>query len=179
MCSFTSLTLFTSLVLCASIQAQSQRPPVFRGRIDLMQLDVTVLDKNGVPVRGLTKDDFTLLEDNRPQTIQGFTAVDVPERTVAGPAWDKTATPDVTTNEIDNSRIFARARHGLARAVAQNCEEVAKPGGRHRVGARRSLAARELQKTAGLFNTCRPKDLAAVFTGTTYDPIKVWPIATS
>jgi VWFA-related protein len=174
-CAFTSLTLFTSLLICASIQAQIQKPPVFRGRIDLMQLDVTVLDKNGVPVRGLTKDDFTLLEDNKPQTIQGFSAVDVPERSAPVPAWDKTATPDVTTNEIDNARIFVLV---LDDGLGVGCctelgEEVARPGGNPPLPSRQRpdpWAAKELQKTAGLFiDMLGPQDLAAVvFTGATY-----------
>jgi VWFA-related protein len=71
-----------------------------------MQLDVTVLDKNGVPVRGLTKDDFTLLEDKTQQTIEAFKEVDLPDRVVAGPAWADKVSADVTTNEIDNARIF-------------------------------------------------------------------------
>ena len=79
---FTSLTLFTSFVLALGAQ---QKPPVFRTRIDLMQLDVTVLDKKGDPVRGLTAADFILLEDNKPQTIEAFTAVDLPDRVDAGP----------------------------------------------------------------------------------------------
>ncbi|HEX5070694.1 MAG TPA: VWA domain-containing protein [Vicinamibacterales bacterium] len=96
------------LALGASVlvAAQSQKPPVFRGRIDLMQLDVTVLDKNGVPVRGLTKDDFTLLEDKTQQTIEAFKAVDLPDRVIAGPAWADKVPADVTTNEMDNARIF-------------------------------------------------------------------------
>jgi hypothetical protein len=86
--------------------AEPPEAPVFRGRIDLMQLDVTVLDKNGVPVRGLTKDDFTLVEDKTQQTIEAFKAVDLPDRVVAGPAWADKVAADVVTNEIDNARIF-------------------------------------------------------------------------
>jgi hypothetical protein len=45
--------VFTSLLLCASIQRQSpaqvQAPPVFRGGVSLRQLDVTVRDKNRRP----------------------------------------------------------------------------------------------------------------------------------
>ena len=77
---------FMTLMVHSSGLAQ-QKPPVFRTRIDLMQLDVTVLDKNGQPVRGLTKDDFTLLEDNWPQTIEGFTAVDLADVVTTGPVW--------------------------------------------------------------------------------------------
>jgi VWFA-related protein len=38
----------------------------------LVLLDVTVADKPGHPVTGLTKDDFKLLEDGQPQTIKFF-----------------------------------------------------------------------------------------------------------
>lgn len=84
-----------------------QKPPVFRSGVELLQLDVTVLDKTGRPVRGLTKDDFTLLEDGRPQTIETFAEIDVPEAVHTGPAWSRDVTPDVTSNQIDNKRIFA------------------------------------------------------------------------
>jgi VWFA-related protein len=86
--------------------AAQQKAPIFRSRVDLIQLDVTVLDKDGRPVRGLTKDDFTLLEDNTPQTIQGFTAIDLPDRTIGGPVWADRVAADVTSNEIENARIF-------------------------------------------------------------------------
>jgi hypothetical protein len=64
-CFMVLFVVFAVPLLCAQ-----QKPPVFRAKIDLMQLDVTVLDKKGVPVRGLTKDDFVLLEDDKPQTIE-------------------------------------------------------------------------------------------------------------
>jgi VWFA-related protein len=38
----------------------------------LVLLDVTVMDKQGHPVAGLTKNDFKLLEDGQPQTIKVF-----------------------------------------------------------------------------------------------------------
>ena len=41
-----------------------------------IQLDVQVTDKSGAPVRGLQKQDFTLLDDKRPQNILSFQAVD-------------------------------------------------------------------------------------------------------
>jgi VWFA-related protein len=36
-------------------------------------IDVLVTDDKGHPVRGLTRSDFTILEDNHPQPIRGFT----------------------------------------------------------------------------------------------------------
>ena len=48
------------------ILGQTQQPPVFRSRTDVVELDVSVLDKNRRPVRGLTRDDFAILEDGQP-----------------------------------------------------------------------------------------------------------------
>src|ERR1700691_230050 len=39
-------------------------------------LDVQVTDKSGAPIRGLQKQDFTLLDDKQPQDIVSFHAVD-------------------------------------------------------------------------------------------------------
>jgi VWFA-related protein len=49
---------------------QPQRPPVFRGGTSQVRVDVTVLDKKGEPITNLTKEDFALLEDNQPQSIE-------------------------------------------------------------------------------------------------------------
>lgn len=108
--SFTFFTVFTSSLLCAGMLAQSavqnQKPPVFRARTDLLQLDVTVLDKHGKPVRGLTRDDFVVLEDKVPQTLQAFTEVDIPDAAPPDAVWANAVAPDVTTNEDDGQRIF-------------------------------------------------------------------------
>lgn len=41
----------------------------------LVTLDVRVVDKSGAPIRGLQKEDFTLLDDKQPQNIVSFHAV--------------------------------------------------------------------------------------------------------
>jgi VWFA-related protein len=41
-----------------------------------IQLDVQVNDKSGTPVQGLRQEDFTLLDDKRPQSLLSFHAVD-------------------------------------------------------------------------------------------------------
>src|ERR1700743_3969886 len=67
--------------LAVGVQAQSPVPPpdpaqdapILRLNSTLVFLDVTVLDKHGVPVvAGLTKDDFVITEDRQPQRIFSF-----------------------------------------------------------------------------------------------------------
>ena len=58
-------------------EGQQSPPPVptFRITSNLVFLDVTVLDKKGRPVvTGLTKDDFAIIENGKPQRIFSFDA---------------------------------------------------------------------------------------------------------
>jgi VWFA-related protein len=56
-------------------QTSAATPPTFRVTSNLVFLDVTVLDKKGRPVvTGLTKDDFTIIENGKPQRIFSFDA---------------------------------------------------------------------------------------------------------
>lgn len=89
--------------------AQQQAPPAFRARVDLVPLDVSVLDRNRKPIRGLTKADFTVFEDGRPQEIAVFEAIDVPDPVPPPVAWMRDVTPDVTTNEVSPSRLWVIA----------------------------------------------------------------------
>ena len=54
-----------------SMQAQDSAPTIAVD-VKVVTLPVTVRDKHGKIVRDLTKDDFTLQEDGRPQTIRYF-----------------------------------------------------------------------------------------------------------
>jgi Ca-activated chloride channel homolog len=49
---------------------------VFRSGIDLVTFGVTVVDKKGAAIRGLTADDFEISEEGRAQTIRYFTEGD-------------------------------------------------------------------------------------------------------
>ena len=53
-------------------------PPPLVEKIDVsvVNVDVTVTDRRGQPVSGLTRDDFEVFEDDKPQTISNFYAVD-------------------------------------------------------------------------------------------------------
>ena len=98
-CFFTSLSLFTSLLA-------AQQVPVFRGRVDVVELDISVLDKNRRPVRGLTAADFRVFEDGKLQDISVFEAIDVPDPVPPPTAWMRDVTPDVTTNDVRVTRLW-------------------------------------------------------------------------
>jgi len=69
------------LVIAAvgALVAGAQDPPfVVRVDVSLMTLDVVVTDSAGRPVTTLTKDDFTIYEDGKPQEIRHFAPVDSP-----------------------------------------------------------------------------------------------------
>ncbi len=46
--------------------------PVFRASSNLVIVDVTVKDKNGNAIEGLTKEDFNVMEDGKPQRVDVF-----------------------------------------------------------------------------------------------------------
>ena len=79
---FRSVLVASALIVAAIPQTPSlpsgQQLPTFRTGVDIVEVDVTVLDKNRQPVRGLTAGDFTILERGKPQPIVAFSAIDVP-----------------------------------------------------------------------------------------------------
>jgi VWFA-related protein len=91
-------------------QAQPQRPqpqPTFRASIDIIHLDVSVLDRNRRPVRGLKPADFTVLDNGTPQPISVFSAVDVPDAAPPSAPWMRDIAPDVGTNDaVHDRRLF-------------------------------------------------------------------------
>jgi VWFA-related protein len=53
-------------------QPQNAAVPVFKAGTELVLVNVVVRDRNGAVVRGLTQDDFSITEDDKPQTITSF-----------------------------------------------------------------------------------------------------------
>ncbi len=100
-----------SVLAAQDQQTPGQLPPVFRGEVDLIRLDVSVLEKNRRPVTGLTAADFTVIEDGTPQTISAFTEIIVAERDPKPTAWMRHAGVDIATNDLvdqlGNGRPYA------------------------------------------------------------------------
>jgi VWFA-related protein len=98
-----------AVVAAGAVTLAAQDRQTFRSGVDLIQLDVSVLDRDRRPVRGLTLADFTLLEDGKPQRIVAFNAIDVPEPEPALEAaapWVREVAPDVRRNTGPDGRLF-------------------------------------------------------------------------
>jgi VWFA-related protein len=105
----TAVALSCLLGAPRGLVSAQQSSPVFRGGIDVVTVDVSVLDRNRRPVKGLTADDFTVLEDGKPQQIIAFNAFDVPDVTdtpTPTAPWLRDVAPDVVSNQREPRRII-------------------------------------------------------------------------
>ena len=64
--------LFSLASLFPAVRLWGQEPPTFSTDVKVVNIFATVHDKQGKIVRDLTKDDFILEEEGRPQTIRYF-----------------------------------------------------------------------------------------------------------
>lgn len=77
------MTMFALIALLGSAavpaqQSQAEAQLRIAVGVDLVVFNVTVTDRKGRPVSGLTPDDFVVSEDGRTQSIRLFSAKDVP-----------------------------------------------------------------------------------------------------
>src|SRR5271168_1773350 len=64
--------IVSSALLCAGLLAQDEPPTTFKTNTNLVIINVAVKDKSGKAIEDLKKDQFTLLEDGKPQQISVF-----------------------------------------------------------------------------------------------------------
>ena len=117
-----SVSAFGGLALCAALfrlvavlaaaaavaVTAAQQPPKFISGVEMVVLDVSVLDRDRRPVRGLQAADFTVLEDGQPQKVSSFEAFDFedPVPPVAPAPWVREVAPDVQKNtDINDKRL--------------------------------------------------------------------------
>ena len=96
--------------ICAGAVLAAQSPssqplPRFRAGIDVIEIEVSVLDKDRRPVRGLRQADFTILQDGRPQEIVAYDEITIRDTATTGPAWSREVAPDVQTNRVPEGRL--------------------------------------------------------------------------
>jgi VWFA-related protein len=88
--------------------SQPQRP-VFRTGVNYVEVDANVSDSKGEFVTGLTKDDFTVVEDGKVQTVSVFSTVDIPVEIQSPPAEKpaQLAAADTAINQPFKGRVYA------------------------------------------------------------------------
>jgi VWFA-related protein len=132
-----ALAAALSLPLAAS-PGHAQAPPlVFETAVELVRLDVIVLDREGRPVSGLTKDDFTVEEDGREQAVETFEPVVVRSR----PAPSAALPPRLSLGRIrapgegrsllvffDDGHVTAAAAENVRAALRRLVEEDLREG---------------------------------------------------
>ena len=99
---FRRTSILASALAVAAIPALAQPPepsepaaPTIKVYSRETIIDVLVTDDKGQPVRGLTRSDFTVTEDGKPQIIRGFSEYDKP----SPPAPPPTLPPNTWTND--------------------------------------------------------------------------------
>ena len=100
-----------------------QQTPAFKTGVDLVQVDVSVLDRDCQPIRGLTAADFTVLEDGKERPIVQFSPVDLlgtPSASEGAAAWLREVGPDVVSNEVPlEGRVVVVLFHQSIRVAQQ------------------------------------------------------------
>jgi VWFA-related protein len=90
-------------------QDQPQQPPVFRGGINFVRVDVIVDDKKEQPVTNLTQADFEVLEDGKPVSVEQFQLVKVdgnPRPGAPPPSEIRTRNDEELIANRDDIRVF-------------------------------------------------------------------------
>ncbi|MEO7190854.1 MAG: VWA domain-containing protein [Vicinamibacterales bacterium] len=132
----------TALITHAQ-RPDSATPQAYRTSVDLLTLNVTVLDQQRRPVRGLTATDFTVLEDGESRPIVALHMADFATgHPVAQPVWQHEVAEDVASNAPLAGRM-----------VVIFFDRSIEPG--HPTAAARRIAARAIDELG-------PDDVAAV-----------------
>jgi VWFA-related protein len=131
------LAVLVSCVLSGSAGAEPSTPPSFPSQVELITVDAVVVDDDGRPMAGLTRDDFVVKEDGREQPLASFEAF-VVDGATAGAATSPASAPAVSGGRrkssgrtyavvVDDLALSLReikiAREGLAAFVEKGLRE--------------------------------------------------------
>src|SRR5215467_3139958 len=121
-------------------QPQQSQPPTFKLRVDYVEVDVVVTDRQGALVNDLKEQDFQVFEDGKAQSISAFTHVNIPVERTDRPLYShvpleaavkSNETPfdgrvyvmvvdDLHTNFGRSQRVKAAARQFIERRLGAN-----------------------------------------------------------
>jgi VWFA-related protein len=103
-------------------QSLQQRRPTFKAGVELIYVNVVVRDGDGNIVRNLKKEDFTLIEDDKPQTISAFDFEEVPVQSIPADLPTEPAQPILKTERP--ATPAAAAKPAPASAVTDKAEAI-------------------------------------------------------
>ena len=95
-------------VACLLFGLQQVPPrPTFKSTVTLVEVDAVVTDREGRPVRGLSKDDFSVTEDGTPVEIATFSAIDLPEAPRDAPTApaDRSGSAHASNDQPEDGRV--------------------------------------------------------------------------
>jgi VWFA-related protein len=105
--------VLAALATSTPARPQASDAKVFPSGIEQVTVDVVVVDRKGEPVTGLTKDDFAILDEGRPQSIVTFDQVGaavqaVPDASApaSGPAPPRARVATNTQPVAEGGRLF-------------------------------------------------------------------------
>lgn len=148
-------TALLAAVLAAPVLLSGQQPappagpdvkdaPTFRLEVNYVEVDAVVTDAQGNFVRDLTRNDFTILEDGKPQAISTFSHVDIPIETASQPLFATSPIePDVVSNaQPFNGRVYVLVLDDLHTRPERSIlvQKVARDFVEHQLGANDVMA---------------------------------------
>jgi VWFA-related protein len=112
----------------STLHAQSDQAPVFRSGIEVMEVDVTVVDSKGMPVRDLRAPEFTVTVDGQPRRV--ISAEFISDRTTSATDPERPRDPYVSNNTdrrpgrlimlvVDRNNIDTHTLRGAISALKQ------------------------------------------------------------
>jgi VWFA-related protein len=116
-------------------EPQTAQPPVrFGVEVNYVEVDVTVMDRNGNFVSDLEPGDFEILEDGEPQSVENFTVIDIEVERPTPVVFKEQVEPDVRSNlQVSEGRVYilvldslhttAQRTHRVKMAASQFIEE--------------------------------------------------------
>lgn len=138
------------ITLAASVAARSGQ---FSSGVNLVEVYAAVVDGNGRPVTGLTRNDFTVLEDGRPQTLSAFAEGDFPLSVAIGVDRSFSMAGRELAGARDAARTFLSSLgpddQAMVVAIGSEIETVA-PLSTDRQAQQRAVASLEPWGTTGL-----------------------------
>ncbi len=96
-------------------EPKNEQPAVrFGVEVNYVEVDVTVMDRNGNFVSDLRPEDFEIFEDGEPQSVANFTVIDIEIERPTPVVFKEAVEPDVRSNvQVSEGRVYILVLDGL------------------------------------------------------------------